>query len=78
MLGAGLGRGRPSPDGRTSIGPLFTTALTRSAILPGDGNYRDYLNAGIIAMTMNGTRGHGPTALRLARACDSQACGNRR
>jgi glycosyltransferase involved in cell wall biosynthesis len=27
---------------------LFITALTRSTILPGDGNYRYYLNAGII------------------------------
>jgi hypothetical protein len=30
------------------IGLLFITALTRSTILPGDGNYRYYLNAGII------------------------------
>ena len=28
------------------IGVLFTVALSRSAILPGDGNYRDNLNAG--------------------------------
>ena len=28
------------------IGVLFTSALSRSAILPGDGNYRDNLNAG--------------------------------
>jgi hypothetical protein len=32
----------------------FTTASPRSAILPGDGNYRDHRNAGIMAMTMNG------------------------
>jgi hypothetical protein len=32
----------------------FTIALSRSAILPGDGNYRDNDNAGIMAMTMNG------------------------
>jgi hypothetical protein len=35
------------------IGKPFTSALSRSAILPGDGNYRDNLNAGIMAMTMN-------------------------
>jgi hypothetical protein len=35
------------------IGAPFTGALSRSAILPGDGNYRDNLNAGIMAMTMN-------------------------
>jgi hypothetical protein len=29
--------------------------LTRSIILPGNGNYRYYLNAGIMTMTMNGT-----------------------
>jgi hypothetical protein len=33
----------------------FTIALSRSGILPGDGNYRDNDNAGIMAMTMNGT-----------------------
>ena len=32
----------------------FTSALSRSAILPGDGNYRDTDNTGIMAMTMNG------------------------
>ena len=32
----------------------FTIALSRSAILPGDGNYRDDDNTGIMAMTMNG------------------------
>jgi glycosyltransferase involved in cell wall biosynthesis len=30
------------------IGRSFISALTRSRILPGNGNYRDYLNAGII------------------------------
>jgi hypothetical protein len=39
----------------------FTSALSRSAILPGDGNYRDNLNAGIMAVTMNGiAMGAGP------------------
>ena len=43
------------------IGAPFTGALSRSAILPGDGNYRDNLNAGIMAMTMNGiAMGAGP------------------
>jgi hypothetical protein len=32
----------------------FTIALSRSGILPGDGNYRDNDNTGIMAMTMNG------------------------
>ena len=51
----------------------FTSALSRSAILPGDGNYRDNLNAGIMAMTMNGiAMGTGP-----GRA-DRRARGNRR
>ena len=36
------------------IGAPFTGALSGSAILPGDGNYHDHLNAGIMAMTMNG------------------------
>ena len=36
------------------IGVPFTNALSRSAILPGDGNYRDTDNTGIMAMTMNG------------------------
>jgi hypothetical protein len=35
----------PRPPG---IGFPFTTTLTRSTILPGDGNYRYYLNAGIM------------------------------
>ena len=43
------------------IGAPFTGALSRSAILPGDGNYRDNLDAGIMAMTMNGiAMGAGP------------------
>ncbi len=55
------------------IGGLFTGSLPRSAILPGDGNYRDNLNAGIMAMTMNGiAMGVGP-----GRA-DRRARGNRR
>jgi hypothetical protein len=32
----------------------FTIASPRSAILPGDGNFRDHRNAGIMTMTMNG------------------------
>jgi hypothetical protein len=32
----------------------FTIALSRSGILPGDGNYRETDNTGIMAMTMNG------------------------
>jgi hypothetical protein len=36
------------------IGRSFTPAFSRSFILPGNGNYRYYLNAGIIAMNMNG------------------------
>ena len=55
------------------IGTPFTSALSRSAILPGDGNYRDNLNAGIMAMTMNGrVMGAGP-----GRA-DRRGRGNRR
>jgi hypothetical protein len=49
--------------------------FTRSIILPGNGNYRYYLNAGIMAMTMNGT------ALGMGRrrpAVDRPARGNRR
>jgi len=52
----------------------FTIALSRSAILPGDGNYRDHDNTGIMAMTMNGiakNEGPRPGAVRRAR-------GNRR
>ena len=55
------------------IGTPFTSALSRSAILPGDGNYRDNLNAGIMAMTMNGiAMGAGPVR------ADRRARGNRR
>jgi hypothetical protein len=51
----------------------FTSALPRSAILPGDGNYRDNLNAGIMAMIMNGiATGAGPAS------ADRRARGNRR
>jgi hypothetical protein len=52
------------------IAAPFTGALSRSAILRGDGNYRDNLNAGIMAMTMNGIAmgaGPGPAADRRAR-----------
>jgi hypothetical protein len=55
----------PSP-----IGVPFTIALSRSGILPGDGNYRDDDNAGIMAMTMNGiakNEGPRPGAGRRAR-----------
>jgi hypothetical protein len=48
----------------------FTIALSRSGILPGDGNYRDDDNAGIMAMTMNGiakNEGRRPGAGRRAR-----------
>ena len=57
--------GWPSP-----IGVPFTIALSRSGILPGDGNYRDDDNAGIMAMTMNGiakNEGPRPGAGRRAR-----------
>jgi phosphatidylinositol alpha 1,6-mannosyltransferase len=54
---AGCGCCEPSPDAARGnvtgqpppIGRSFTTTLTRSIILPGDGNYRYYLNAGIMA-----------------------------
>ena len=52
------------------IGVPFTIALSRSAILPGDGNYRDTDNTGIMAMTMNGiakNQGPRPGAGRRAR-----------
>jgi hypothetical protein len=43
------------------IGVPFTIALSRSGILPGDGNYRDTDNTGIMAMTMNGiVKNEGP------------------
>jgi len=63
---------------------LFITVFPRSIILPGNGNYRYYLNAGIIAMTMNGIapgRGRRPSAPNQARdnkVRDSQARGTRR
>jgi hypothetical protein len=52
------------------IGAPFTIALSRSGILPGDGNYRDNDNTGIMAMTMNGiakNEGPRPGAGRRAR-----------
>jgi hypothetical protein len=56
------------------VGAPFTSALPRSAILPGDGNYRDNVNAGIMAMTVKGiAMGAGPV-----RAADRRARGNRR
>jgi hypothetical protein len=65
----------PNVTGRpAAIGPPFITVFTRSIILPGNGNYRYYLNAGIMAMTMN------DTALGMGRrpAVDRRARGNRR
>jgi hypothetical protein len=41
---------RQPPGGGLS----FILAFTAYRILPGDGNYRSNLNAGIIAMNMNG------------------------
>ena len=58
------------------IGVLFTSALSRSAILPGDGNYPDNLSAGIMAMTMNGGAGPGPVGRRVCGM--HRARGNRR
>jgi hypothetical protein len=79
MPGVGPGLGPNVTGWPTSIGPLFITAFTRSSILPGNGNYRYYLNAGIIAMTMNGTAlGMGRWPCALNQACDSQARGIRR
>jgi hypothetical protein len=43
------------------IGSLFIVPFPRSTILPGNDNYRSYLNAGIIAMNMDGfVKGAGP------------------
>ena len=56
------------------IGVPFTIALSRSGILPGDGNYPGNDNTGIMAMTMNVIAKHEgpqPGAGRRAR-------GNRR
>jgi hypothetical protein len=52
----------------------FTIALSRSAILPGDGNYRDNDNTGIMAMTMNGIAKH----VGRRPGADRRDCGNRR
>jgi hypothetical protein len=61
----------PNVTGRTAaVGPLVITVFTRSIILPGNGNYRYYLNAGIMAMTMDGTAlgmGRRPAVNRHAR-----------
>jgi len=57
-----------------ALGLSFTEAFTPSSILPGDGNYRYYLNAGIIAMNMNGIApGEDPQS-----AAGPYARGNRR
>jgi hypothetical protein len=57
-----------------ALGPSFTAAFIASRILPGDGNYRCYLNAGIIAMSMNGIAlGEDPQS-----AAGPYARGNRR
>jgi hypothetical protein len=56
------------------IGAPFTSALSRSAILPGDDNYRDNLDAGIMAMTMIGIA----TGARPGHAAYRRARGNRR
>lgn len=56
------------------IGPSLTITFPRSFILPGNGNYRYYLNAGIIAMNMDGfVKGVGSTP-----AVDRHARGIRR
>jgi hypothetical protein len=53
---------------------LFTRTFLRSIILPGNGNYRYYLNAGIIAMNMDGfVKGADPGS-----AADRHARGIRR
>jgi hypothetical protein len=55
------------------IGVPFTIALSRSAILPGDGNYRDTDNTGIMAMTMNGiAKNEGPRPWAGRRACGNR------
>jgi hypothetical protein len=47
----------------------FTIASSRSAILPGDGNYPGSDNTGIMAMTMNGiAKNEGPRPLAGRRA----------
>jgi hypothetical protein len=56
------------------IGAPFTDALPRSAILPGDDNYRDTRSAGIMAMTMSGIA----MGARPGQAADRRARGNRR
>jgi hypothetical protein len=60
------------------IGAPFTGALPASAILPGDGNYRDHLNASIMAMTMNGVAmGAGPGRAAGRRSQVRRVSGNR-
>jgi hypothetical protein len=49
LLGSGPGP-EPNVTGRpAAIGPPFILVFTGSFILPGNGNYRYYLNAGIMA-----------------------------
>jgi glycosyltransferase involved in cell wall biosynthesis len=49
----------------------FTIALSRSAILPGDGNYPGSDNTGIMAMTMNGiAKNEGSRPLRVLIVTD--------
>jgi hypothetical protein len=70
--------GMPVPENVTrqppALGLSFTQAFTPSSILPGDGNYRYYLNADIIAMNMDGIAlGEDPRS-----AAGPYARGNRR
>jgi len=69
--------GMPVPENVTrqppALGLSFTEAFTPSSILPGDGNYRYYLNADIITMNMDViATGAGP------RPAADRARGNRR
>jgi hypothetical protein len=66
--------GRPYP-----VGLPFIKVFTRSTILPGDDNYRYYLNAGIIAVNMNRiAMGEGHRSAAHRPAANSHARGNRR
>ena len=42
--------GRNVTTRRAGAWPVFTVTSTRSTILPGDGDYRYYLNAGIMSI----------------------------
>ncbi len=69
------GDAEPNVTGRpTAIGSLFISVFTRSIILPDNGNYRYYLNASIMAMTMSGTA----QGMSRRPAVDRHARGNRR